>query len=125
MRDLNNLNREHDDKLKAQANSFPCGNCGIVYSEESGAYDGFICDDCKAHEKEKVNESLYESLWNNDKVQFARLINEMDLLGKFDEETIKELTDVTDLSFSEILDLIERAKNVYDETLEQLEGGLK
>ena len=118
MRGLNDLNREHDDKLKSQENSFPCGNCGIVYSEESGAYDGFICDECKEHEKEKVNESLYESHWENDKVQFARLINELDLLGIFTPDTLRGLADATDLSQTEILDLIERAKNVYDETLE-------
>jgi len=101
MRDLNNLNREHDDLLKArkvtveveitvsdkydldvyndgvggladiirdglnnpaydyladikikagtiqeQVNSFECAGCGEVYTEESGAYEGFTCESC-------------------------------------------------------------------------------
>ena len=29
-----------------QNNSFPCSICGIIWSEESGAYEGFICEDC-------------------------------------------------------------------------------
>ena len=29
-----------------QANSFPCAKCGRVWSEESGAYKGFVCEDC-------------------------------------------------------------------------------
>ena len=60
------------------------------------------------------------SLWENDKVQFARLINELDLLDVFDLNTLISLACSMDLSQKDILDLIERAKNVYDETLKQL-----
>lgn len=130
MRDLNNLNREHDESLKKksccqcptdkeiifcgcdchkeQVNSFARAKCGEVYTEESGAYKGFTCESCK------------ESLWDNNTIQFARLINELDLLGTFSDERLTELANATDLSQTEILDLVERAKNVYDETLEQL-----
>jgi len=73
MRDLNNLNREHDKQI-----------------------------------------------WENDKVQFARLINELDLLGVFDSNTIISLGCEMDLPLSNVYDLIERAKNVYDKTVEQL-----
>ena len=69
---------------------------------------------------QNLNREHDESLWENDKIQFARLINELDLLGTFSDERLTELANATDLSQSEILDLVERAKNVYDETLEQL-----
>ena len=36
--------------MKKQANSFPCKKCFIIYSEESGADENFICDDCRAPE---------------------------------------------------------------------------
>lgn len=69
---------------------------------------------------QNLNREHDESLWENDKIQFARLINELDLLGIFTPDTLRGLADATDLSQTEILDLIERAKNVYDETLEKL-----
>ncbi len=74
---------------------------------------------CGSHGTLGINS---ESLWENDKVQFARLINELDLLGIFTISTLTDVANETDLSQAEILDLIDRAKNVYDETLEQLEG---
>ncbi len=30
-----------------QSNSFACKKCKIIYTEESGAYKGFICEDCE------------------------------------------------------------------------------
>jgi len=42
MRGLNDLNRD-DSK---QTNSFPCVVCGEVYTEESGAEEGFTCEQC-------------------------------------------------------------------------------
>jgi len=69
---------------------------------------------------QNLNREHDESLWENDKIQFARLINELDLLGTFSDERLTELANATDLSQTEILDLVERAKNVYDKTLEQL-----
>ena len=29
-----------------QVNSFPCKICGQVFTEESGGYKGFICENC-------------------------------------------------------------------------------
>jgi len=29
-----------------QENSFPCRGCGEVFTEESGAFENFICEDC-------------------------------------------------------------------------------
>ena len=69
---------------------------------------------CDCH-KEQEN-----SLWEDDKIQFARLINELDLLDVFNLNTLISLACAMDLSQTEVLDLIERAKNFYDKTLEQL-----
>jgi hypothetical protein len=48
-----------DIKIKAgtiqeQTNSFPCVECGEVYTEESGAYEGFVCDICIAKQSEQT-----------------------------------------------------------------------
>lgn len=42
----NNKNSEND-----QANSFPCSKCGEVFTEESGAERGFICENCLGDEE--------------------------------------------------------------------------
>jgi transcription initiation factor IIE alpha subunit len=34
---------------KNKSNSFACIKCGQYYSEESGAEEGFTCDDCNSH----------------------------------------------------------------------------
>jgi hypothetical protein len=40
-----------------QANSFACVKCGEMQTEESGAYDGFICEECnQATEYDRVEE---------------------------------------------------------------------
>ena len=39
---------------KEQDNSFPCVECGEVYTEESGAYEGFVCDICIAKQSEQT-----------------------------------------------------------------------
>ncbi len=41
-----------------QATSFPCGKCGIVYSEESGAYKGFICENCQNKEIKEYEQEI-------------------------------------------------------------------
>ena len=37
---------EHNCYRDPQANSFACSKCGIIYPEEAGAAQGFICEDC-------------------------------------------------------------------------------
>lgn len=36
---------------KEQVNSFACAECGEVYTEESGAYKGFVCESCISKEE--------------------------------------------------------------------------
>jgi hypothetical protein len=80
----------------------------------------FKKEGCDMRDITNLNREHDDKLWENDTVQFARLINELDLLGTFSDERLTELANATDLSQPEILELVERAKNVYDETLEQL-----
>ena len=42
------LKQEHlkDNRKMTQENSFPCRGCGEVFTEESGAFENFICEDC-------------------------------------------------------------------------------
>lgn len=41
-------------RASSQANSFKCRKCGTYYSEESGAYSGFTCEDCTGAPKPKI-----------------------------------------------------------------------
>ena len=34
--------------MKTQANSFACKICEQIFTEESGAYKGFICEHCES-----------------------------------------------------------------------------
>ncbi len=79
MRDLNNLNREHDDKLKKQ-----------------------------------------KTLWQDNYIQFARLISELDVVGAFTKDVLKKLEDEMSLDKENIFELIDRAKYQFDKTKENL-----
>ena len=46
MRGYENLNYEHNQKLREQANSVACIGCGKIFTEESGAETLFVCDEC-------------------------------------------------------------------------------
>jgi hypothetical protein len=39
-------------KNNNQANSFPCKICKEIFTEESGAYEGFTCENCLNDERE-------------------------------------------------------------------------
>ena len=43
--DLTEKNNEIN-QIEQQENSFICSSCGLSYTEESGAYHGFTCEDC-------------------------------------------------------------------------------
>jgi len=39
--------------MENDANSFPCKICGTVFSEESGAFPGFVCEDCQEAQEQQ------------------------------------------------------------------------
>lgn len=56
-------------------NSFPCAICKKVYTEESGAEHGFICDDCKQDDYELV---LASDTFDDDNGELEYGINWLD-----------------------------------------------
>lgn len=60
------------------------------------------------------NDYVDEGLWNDDDIQFPRLIAELESLGVFDGETIKKLSVEMDLYESDVVELIDRAQSKWD-----------
>lgn len=54
--------------------------------------------------------------WKNNRLQFARLIAELEAVGAFTRKNIMEdLSETMDLTKEQILELVERASNEWDE----------
>jgi hypothetical protein len=63
-----------------------------------------------------LNVETEPALWDNDLVQFARLISEMQAEGCFTAEVMAKLVNATDLSALDICALIDRADVVFQQT---------
>lgn len=73
--------------------------------------------------------------WNNDSIQFPRLIDELEAAGAFTKQVYEDLSASMDLSKREISELISRAQNEWErikkqwledkKEAEQLEADLK
>jgi len=55
-----------------------------------------------------------KNLWQNNNIQFCRLIAELDYAGIFHYNTLKKLSESMDLSHDEILEIVERATAKFD-----------
>ena len=55
-----------------------------------------------------------ENLWEDNEVQFPRLIAELDMAGAFTPEVMENLCESMDLSKGEIFELILRATEEFD-----------
>lgn len=63
---------------------------------------------------------MKKSLWENDKLQFARLISEIEVVGGFTNELNKELCDSMGLEDQDLMELIERAQKTFDKAKEKI-----
>ena len=61
-----------------------------------------------------------KTLWNNDKVQFARLICELEAAGAFTENLVEMICNETDLSSREIYEIVDRAQKSFEEVKSNL-----
>jgi len=61
-----------------------------------------------------------KNYWKNDKLQFARLISELDAIGVFNSLNLKMLGEETDLTHNEIHELIDRAQKVFDDSKKEM-----
>ncbi len=53
--------------------------------------------------------------WNNDKIQFARLLGEMNAVVDFTTDQKKDLCESMNLSWDEIGDILCRAQDTWDD----------
>jgi hypothetical protein len=83
--------------------------------------DGFCCEgsDHRPHEVEEPSADL----WNNDEVQFARLIAEMEAYGVFENmHNWHGLFESMDLDADRIAEIIDRAQVSFERTCAKLTG---
>lgn len=59
---------------------------------------------------------MAKSLWENDKIQFARLLCEMMATCEIKKKDFKALCDSMDLTAEEVNSLFDRAEKVWEDT---------
>ncbi len=77
------------------------------------------CSECGAlcFPEEPVTENKPAlTLWENDRVQFARLIQEIQMAGGLTSKVTKALRDSMDLTRSELVSLFDRARRIFEAT---------
>lgn len=52
---------------------------------------------------------MSNKVWNNNKIQFPRLIAELHMIGAFNEQVLSDLSESMDLSPEQIDELVDRA----------------
>jgi len=57
---------------------------------------------------------MTENLWLNDKLQFARLLSEIQAAGGFTDELLSDLLESMDLKVADIFEILERADKVFE-----------
>lgn len=79
-----------------QANSFPCRECGVVYSEESGATNNFLCENCTADIKQGLK---FRIVVETKGITYAQAMHKLGTItkqiertGKFKVKRIEEKT---------------------------------
>ncbi len=58
--------------------------------------------------------------WKNNKIQFARLIAELEACGAFNDKVMNDLSVSMGLEIARIKELIERASNEHDKIVAKL-----
>jgi hypothetical protein len=59
-------------------------------------------------------EGIWVSLWEINQIQFARLITELEQCGALKKEYLEQVAEATDLEFTEVCEIIDRAKEFVD-----------
>jgi hypothetical protein len=59
-------------------------------------------------------------LWSLDLTQFARLLAECEMAGIFTKENLEPVCESMDLSFDQVIGLIDRAQNRWEEEKERI-----
>lgn len=90
------------------------------WSNEDGWVDQDDADLFDRDEQKYLNlptEGYWVPLWSIDLTQFARFIAECEAAGIFndDEERLNQVAESMDLEFDQVLSIIDRAQNRWDE----------
>jgi hypothetical protein len=80
-------------------------NCSLA--EAKDAYDKQrVCD--------KQDAKDYIDPWDNNRIQFARLISELEVVGAFCPSIMEKLCYEMDLTIPEVCNIIDRAQDEWD-----------
>ena len=63
---------------------------------------------------------MKKPLWENDLIQFARLVAEIDYEGGYTSTLLRRLEDSMDLEKDEIFEIVDRAKSVFEQSKRKL-----
>ena len=63
---------------------------------------------------------MSKNLWDNDEIQFARLIAEAEAAGAFSYNVLEDMAESMDLSSTEVATLIDRAQSKFDKVKNQM-----
>jgi predicted dinucleotide-utilizing enzyme len=76
-------------------------------------------------EKESSEHTADNPVWLDDKIQFPRVIAEAEAAGAFTPDVMEKMAEGMDLMVCDVVDLIDRAQNVWDKQKEQLKKTYK
>lgn len=68
----------------------------------------------------KKEVKMSKNLWDNDEIQFARLIAEAEAAGAFSYNVLEDMAESMDLSSTEVATLIDRAQSKFDKVKNQM-----
>ena len=71
--------------------------------------------------KDKVISNTPKRLWDDDKVQFARLVSELEGGGAFDDDMLIHLNVSMDLTNDDIFNIVNRAAKVFEASIAKVQ----
>lgn len=99
-------------------------NKNLFWNNENGWGSFDTSDSFSLEEKESLNlpqEGVWVSAWEVDTIQFARLIDECQAAGVFnDEELMSDVCESMDLEMDELFGIIDRAMNRFEQAKEKI-----
>lgn len=102
-----------------------CKNCGSILADD-GLCRQMYCPYSKANQDKALKDIptvetvVGGSNWENDLVQFARLIAEAQVAGAFHEAAMMDLQDAMDLDEAGVNEIIDRACDRFDKIKAQI-----
>lgn len=99
------------------------GKAAVYWSNEGGWVDALDADVFSQEERDSLHLPLggeWCPLWEENTIQFARLISEAEALGLWNEAATRCLAEEMDLSQEEVCSIISLAQEVFDRMKEKI-----